>query len=385
MNISKIFSFAAVFFSALGAAIGAADGRAAVMIPAAPAVNADSYLLLDHHSGRRLIERDIDVRVEPASLTKIMTVYVVAAELEKGAVSLEDRVTVSKKAWRMEGSRMFIEAGKMVSVDDLLQGVVVQSGNDASVALAEYIGGDEQVFTSMMNLHAEALGMSNTRFANSTGLPDPNHYTTAEDMATLAQALIREFPEIYALHAAKKFTFNNITQNNRNDLLWKDDSVDGIKTGHTRAAGYCLVASAIRADMRLISIVMGADSDSARALASQSMLNYGFRFYETKHLFAPGEKVADGRVWKGAASTFPLGAKWGLAVTIPRGSFDQLQTEVRTRPRIIAPVSEGLVYGAFHGAVAGEPVAETPLIALEAVETGGSLRRMFDAVMLWFE
>ncbi|MCG8325297.1 MAG: D-alanyl-D-alanine carboxypeptidase, partial [Thiotrichales bacterium] len=251
------------------------------MIPAAPGLNATSYLLMDHHSGQVLVEKDIHKRLPPASLTKMMTVYVAASELAENHLSMSDIVVVSEKAWRMPGSRMFIEVNKKVSVEDLLKGIIVQSGNDASVALAEYISGSEEVFANQMNEHARRLGMTNTHYTNSTGLPDEQHYTTAYDLAILAQALIRDFPELYAWHAIKEFTYNKIKQNNRNNLLWRDNSVDGIKTGHTEAAGYCLVASALRDDMRLISVVMGAGGSESRIKASQSIINYGFRFYET--------------------------------------------------------------------------------------------------------
>ncbi|MCG8379757.1 MAG: D-alanyl-D-alanine carboxypeptidase, partial [Proteobacteria bacterium] len=269
-----------------------------MIIPAPPKIKASSYLVMDFHSGKLLIEENIDQKLPPASLTKIMTVYVVANELKNGNISLEDEVLISEKAWRTEGSRMFIEVGKKVRLNDLLHGVIIQSGNDASVALAEYVSGAEDVFADLMNKHAERLGMKNTNFVNSTGLPHADHYTTARDLAILAQAYIRDYPDVYKMNSIREFTYNKIKQHNRNKLLWRDRSVDGIKTGHTEAAGYCLVASAERDEMRLISVVMGTDGVNARAKASQALLNYSYRFYETHKLYSSGDLITSVKIWK---------------------------------------------------------------------------------------
>ncbi|MGI9228965.1 MAG: D-alanyl-D-alanine carboxypeptidase family protein [Gammaproteobacteria bacterium] len=365
--------------------VSTSTGQAGGLVPIPPNIGASSYLLVDYHSGQYLAENNINARAEPASLTKIMTVYVVADELAKGSIGLEDKVKISEKAWRMEGSRMFIEVGKLVSVADLLRGVIVQSGNDASVALAEYVSGDEEVFAAMMNQYAAQLGMTGSNFVNSTGLPDPNHYTTAADMAKLAVALIQDFPAIYLWHAEKQFTFNGIKQNNRNGLLWRDDSVDGIKTGHTEAAGFCLVASAARSGMRLVSVIMGAANDGTRTRESQALLNYGFRFYETRRLFTPGEVIADSRVWKGAVESFNLGLAEGLVVTIPRGRHKQLQTAVVLQEQIIAPVDKGAAYGEFNVTLGEKQIANLPLVALDSVAPGSWFERMLDEVRLLFE
>ena len=258
-----------------------------------------------------------------------MTIYVVASELANGKISLEDEVLVSEKAWRTEGSRMFIEVNKKVKLDDLLHGVIIQSGNDASVALAEYISGTEGVFADLMNKHAEQLGMNRSHFVNSTGLPDPDHYTTASDLAKLAQALIRDYPEVYDLHKIKEFTFNKIKQHNRNKLLWRDRSVDGIKTGHTEEAGYCLVASAYREGMRLISVVMGTDGMNARAKASQAILNYGFRFFETHKLYSAGDLITSVKVWKAEIDNLNLSINKDIYITVPRGQYEKLEPLLR--------------------------------------------------------
>ncbi|MEE8320566.1 MAG: D-alanyl-D-alanine carboxypeptidase family protein, partial [Gammaproteobacteria bacterium] len=290
----------------------------ALIVPAPPRIKAISYLVMDHESGQILVAENIDEKLPPASLTKIMTVYVVAHELKSGKIRFDDKVVVSENAWRMPGSRMFIEVEKEVSVEDLLKGVIVQSGNDASVALAEYVSGSEDVFANMMNQHVARLGLSNTHFINSTGLPDEQHYTTARDMSTLAMAFIRDFPEIYEWHSIREFTFNGIKQHNRNKLLWRDQSVDGFKTGHTEEAGYCLVASAKRDNTRLISVVLGSDGTNARAKASQSLLNFGFRFYETHKLYGTNEVITSIKIWKGETDVLDLGIDHDLYITVPR-------------------------------------------------------------------
>ena len=305
--------------------------KAATVVPAHPKIKANSYLVMDFHSGNYLVSENIDERVEPASLTKMMTVYVVANELEEGVISSDEMVLISEKAWRMEGSKMFIEVNKKVSVDDLLKGVIIQSGNDASIALAEHVAGTEDAFAQLMNQHAVELGMAGTNFVNSSGLPHQDHYTTARDMATLANVLITKFPDIYALHAVKEFTFNDIKQTNRNLLLWRDDTVDGIKTGHTESAGYCLVSSAKRGDMRLISVVMGTDSAEARARSSQSIMNFAFRFYETHKLYSADESITKGKLWKGEVEEIDLGIREDMYITIPRGTYKQTRCCCRAR------------------------------------------------------
>jgi len=355
-------------------------------VPSAPQLGARSWLLQDMHSGRVLAAKEIDSPVEPASITKIMTVYAVLHEIRAGNLKLADQVTVSERAWRMEGSRMFIEVGKQVGVEALLKGVIVQSGNDASVALAEHVAGDEPTFAALMNRHAGRLGMSGSHFVNSTGLPDPQHVTTARDIAIISRALITEFPEYYAWFAEREMTFNGIRQHNRNRLLWRDASVDGIKTGHTQAAGYCLAATAERDGMRLIAVVLGADSEEARAQQSLSLLNYGFRFFETHRLYQVGETVTEVRLWKGAQASLPLGlAGRDLWVTVPRGRYNQLQPGMEVERQIVAPVTQGQEYGTLAVRLGEEVVAEAPLVALQQVATGSLWQQLGDTVRLWFE
>ncbi len=350
----------------------------AALIPAPPELQAKSYYLMDFHSGKALARHQEDVPLPPASLTKIMTVYVVFHELAQGNLHLDDRVTVSEKAWRAPGSRMFIEVGKQVSVADLLKGVIVQSGNDASIALAEHIAGDERTFAELMNQHARRLGLTNTHYSNSTGLPAPEHYTTAHDLALLTRALIAEFPRYYAWFKIKEFTYNGITQRNRNLLLWRDPSVDGVKTGHTEEAGYCLVASAKRNGMRLISVVLGTASENARASASQALLNYGFRFYVTKKLFDDDKPLRAVRVYKGDAETVPVGLASPVYVTVPKGQEQQLSSEIQITPQIVAPVEQGQELGSLTVKLNDEVIARHPLIALKTVDSGNWIRRLLD-------
>jgi serine-type D-Ala-D-Ala carboxypeptidase (penicillin-binding protein 5/6) len=357
----------------------------AAIVPAPPKINASSYLVIDYDSGRKLVEENIDESVEPASLTKMMTVYVVSSELAAGNIGMSDMVMVSERAWRMSGSRMFIEVDKEVSVEDLLKGVIVQSGNDASMALAEYISGSEEVFAAVMNQYAEELGMSGTHFVNSTGLPDNEHYTTARDMAILASALLREHPEIYAWHSIKEFTFNGIKQHNRNQMLWRDDSVDGIKTGHTESAGYCLVVSSKRGNMRLISVVMGTKGTKARTRATQSLLNFSFRFYETHKLYQAGESIASSKIWKGDMDSFDVGISDDLYVTIPRGRYQQLDAAIEISPTIIAPINQAEVQGTLKVTLEDKELASRPLIALQDVALGSLFNRLKDDIKLLFE
>jgi D-alanyl-D-alanine carboxypeptidase (penicillin-binding protein 5/6) len=360
-------------------------GADAAPIPAPPTIAGSGHLLIDHHSGVVLAENNADARLEPASLTKIMTGYVLFRELKEGNIKLDDPVLVSAKAWRTPGSRMFIEVGKKVSLQDLLMGMIVQSGNDASVALAEHIAGSEATFADLMNTHAARLGMVDSHFLNATGLPDENHYTTARDMAILTSATIREFPEQYAWYKIKEFTFNGINQHNRNKLLWRDESVDGVKTGHTEAAGYCLVASATRDDMRLVSVVMGTSSVEARASESQSLLNYGFRFFETHKLYAKDQVLTHVRLWKGMESELPIGPEDDVYVTIPRRQYKNLNPSMEINPTIMAPVSRGQAVGRVLVTLDDNTVAEVPLVVLKDIPEGGLWQRLKDSALLWFE
>ena len=354
-------------------------------VPAPPSLNARGYIMVEHFSGEVLAKNNPDQRLEPASLTKLMTAYVTFSELKQGKLGLNDLVTVSEKAWRTPGSRMFIEVGKQVSVEDLLLGMIVQSGNDASVTLAEHVAGTEESFADLMNHYAAELGMTGSHFENSTGLPSPEHYSTATDMATLARALIDRFPDYYRWYAQREFTYNDITQHNRNTLLWRDASVDGLKTGHTEAAGYCLVASAKRGDMRLITVVMGTPSEKARADSSQALMNYGFRFFETHRLYEAGQPLERGRIWKGETEELPVGLAEDFFVTIPRGRYDDLKATMDMRSQLVAPVAAQEVVGKVSVTLDEKPLAEKPLHALAAVAEGGIFRRISDTVLLWFE
>ena len=358
---------------------------AVTLVPAPPRINASSYLVMDYHSGRLVVNENADKRVEPASLTKIMTVYIAAKELAAGNIHLDDKVHVSEKAWRMTGSRMFIEVNKQVTVEELLHGIIIQSGNDASVALAEYIAGDEDVFAQLMNQQAKLLGMINTNFVNSTGLPHAEHYTTANDLALLARSLIREYPEIYAMHSLKEFIYNGIKQTNRNSMLWRDESVDGIKTGHTESAGYCLVASATREGMRLISVVMGTEGDNARINMTQVLLSYAFRFFETHKLYTANQVIQTGRIWKGDRESVDLGVNQDLYITIPKGTYKQLDASIELEPIIIAPVSVGEVKGTLKVKLEKQELVNQPLITLQSVGSGSVLGRFKDDVKLLFE
>ncbi|MCU7842607.1 MAG: D-alanyl-D-alanine carboxypeptidase [Candidatus Thiodiazotropha sp. (ex Monitilora ramsayi)] len=359
--------------------------QAAVPTPAPPEISASGYLLVDFHSGKVLAEKGADQRLEPASLTKIMTAYTIFRELKEGNLKLEDSVLVSEKAWRTPGSRMFIEVGKRIKAIDLIKGMIIQSGNDACVALAEHIAGSEATFAELMNSHAQRLGMLNTHFVNSTGLPHEDHYTTPGDIAKAAMATIREFPEYYAWYREKSFVFNDIKQHNRNKLLWRDETVDGMKTGHTEAAGYCLVSSALRENMRLVSVVMGTKSEEARAKASQSLLNYGFRFYETHQLYAAGDVLNRARIWKGEKEKLPLGLAQNLNITIPRHQYKNLDAQLEIKPKIMAPVEQGDILGKVDVSLNGESIASVDLIALKRVADGNLWQQIKDSALLWLE
>ena len=365
--------------------VSSAYAQAPMPAPAPPIIGAKSYLLIDAKTGTELASLDPDSPLAPASLTKIMTTYVVFEALRQGQVKLEDEVTISERAWRTPGSRMFVEVGKRVTIEELLLGLIVQSGNDAGVALAEHIAGTEGVFAQMMNQYAQQLGMHSSNFMNATGLPAEGHVTTARDLATLARAMIEEFPDYYAWHAEKEYTFNDIRQTNRNTLLWRDASVDGLKTGHTDDAGYCLVASAERDGMRIVSVVLGTSSEKARADGSQALLNYGFRFFETRLLYKAGEEVTTARVWKSANLTSSLGVLDDLYITVRRGSYDQLESTVDIPAIVEAPLAAGQQVAVLKIGLGGQQVLSTPLRALEDNPNGSLWQRTKDSVSLWFE
>ena len=356
-----------------------------ISTPPAPSIAASAYILKDFHTGKVLAENNADAKLAPASLTKIMTVYVVFNELASGHLHLEDNVTISEKAWKTSGSRMFLELGNQVKIEDLIKGVVIQSGNDASVALAEHVGGSEETFADMMNQHASRLGMVNTHFKNSDGLPVEDHYTTARDLGLLTSALIKEFPEYYRWFSLKEFTFNNITQQNRNKLLSRDESVDGVKTGFTDDAGYCLVASALRENMRLISVVMGAKDANARANENQTLLNYGFRFYESHRLYQGKTSLNEARIWKGTNKTISVGVADDIYVTVPRRLFKDLKAAIIVDKKITAPVVEGAKLGSIKVTLNNEVVEEKDLIALQSVEQGNIFQRLVESAMMMFE
>ncbi|MBR9910502.1 MAG: D-alanyl-D-alanine carboxypeptidase [Gammaproteobacteria bacterium] len=361
-----------------------ANASANVMIPAPPQLAASAYLLLDGDTGKVLVEQNADQQLPPASLTKMMTSYLVSAEIAKGTLGEDDPVDISVKAWRMGGSKMFVREGTQVPVKDLLRGVIVQSGNDASVALAERVAGSEKAFVDVMNQQAELLGMRNTVYKNATGWPAEGHLTTARDLALLARALIYDYPDHYKLYAEKYFKYNGINQPNRNRLLFRDSSVDGLKTGHTEEAGFCLVASAERNGMRLISVVMGARSDEGRASESQSLLDYGFRWFQTHKLYTAGMELGDSRVWAGKQDSVKLTIADDLFLTIPRGSADDLQAELHIDEVIKAPFSAGQVLGNLTVSLAGETLVDVPLIAVEGVEQAGLFARLWDMIVLFF-
>lgn len=368
------------------AAFGAASTRAAdgPIIPPPPSVAASSYLLMDVDTRTVLVEHNIHEPLPPASLTKIMTAYLAEVEIEAGRIKTTDQVPVSVNAWQTQGSRMFIREGTQVAVEDLLRGVIIQSGNDASVAIAEHVAGSESAFADMMNQQAAQLGMSNTQFQNATGLPSEGHYTTAWDLALLTQALIKRFPEHYALYSERAFTYNDIEQPNRNRLLWRDRTVDGVKTGHTEAAGYCLVASALRGNMRLISVVMGTDSDEARMRESQKLLSYGFRYFETQRLYEAGVPLKTAELWYGDMDELQLGVADDVYVTIPRGHYEDLQAELSV-PRVIeAPVEQGREFGELRLRLGENTVRRVPLVALSSAAEGGIFSQASDAIYLFF-
>jgi D-alanyl-D-alanine carboxypeptidase (penicillin-binding protein 5/6) len=355
-----------------------------VLIPSPPQIAGSSYLLMDAKSGRIIMDENSHERLPPASLTKMMTAYIVERELDEGRISKTDMVPISVHAWKTQGSRTFLREGTSVPVGTLIKGVIIQSGNDASVALAEFIAGSEGAFVDIMNQQAQLLGMKDTHFENATGLPAENHYSTAYDLAILARAIIRDYPENYSVYAEKQFTYNNIRQPNRNSLLWRDDSVDGLKTGHTEEAGYCLVASAKREDTRLIAVVMGTNSSGARAQEVQKMLNYGFRYYQSERLFTPGQELIQAQVWGGQSDNLSVGLTKDVYVTIPRGSRNDLESTVELDSVIKAPVKAGDELGRVKVSLGGDVLVDQPVLALNDVPEGGFFKRIWDAIKLFF-
>ncbi len=378
---SLIWLLSVVTLSALALSVGAAPRP----VPAPPAVAASGYILQDFHTGKIIASSKADERLQPASLTKLMSAYIVFTELKKGSIALTDEVLISETAWRTGGSRMFVEAGSRVTVEDLLKGMIVQSGNDATVALAEHVAGTEGAFAELMNHEAKLLGMTSSNFQNASGLPGKEHYTTARDLATLTRALIANFPDYYPWYSQKEFTYNNITQPNRNSLLWRDPTVDGVKTGHTNSAGYCLVTSALRDGMRLISVVLGAKSPDARARESQKLLNYGYRFYETRRLYAAGEALSKNKLWKGESSEIESGVNEDIYITIPRGQDEALSATIQVQDQIIAPVDKGTSLGNVTVAFGDETLVEQTLVALDDYAEGGIIQRLKDTALLFFE
>ena len=355
------------------------------LIPAAPQIAAKSYLLMDANSGYVIVEHNSDMPLPPASLTKMMSTYVASHELAKNNIHLNDEVRVSINAWKAEGSRMFIKEGTTVSVEQLLKGIIIQSGNDATIALAEHIAGSESAFADYMNRYASNIGMTHTHFSNATGWPAPDHVTTATDLAKLARGIINEFPDHYVWYSEKEFTYNNITQPNRNLLLWRDPSVDGIKTGHTQDAGYCLVASAKKDDMRLISVVMGTASEEARAGESQTLLTYGFRFYQTLTLLEKNKEITKTKLWMGKQNEVKLGVLDNVLATIPRGKQGLVETAFVVNKTIKAPVKTGDALGTLTLTLEGKTLNTLPLVALEDVEKGNIFKQLIDYVILLFK
>jgi D-alanyl-D-alanine carboxypeptidase (penicillin-binding protein 5/6) len=366
-----------VFLCALGAQ--------AQSIPAPPQLSAKSYLLYELESRQTLVAENADERVEPASLTKLMTAYLVFDALKKKTIKLDQSVPVSRAAWKAEGSRMFIEPNKPVTVDELLHGMIIQSGNDASIALAEAVAGSEETFVDLMNKEAKRLGMTNTNFMNSTGLPHSQHYSTAADLVKLATALIRDHPEFYPLYSIREYKYNNIKQPNRNRLLFSDPSIDGLKTGYTKNAGYCLISSAKRGERRLISVVLGAKSGSVRMAESQKLLNYGFQNYETVKLYEKGKSVATLMVWKGANDKLNAGFDHDLLFTLPKGQAEKLKATLESQQPLIAPVGKGQRIGTMKITLDGKPLVDVPVVAIENVERGSILVRGWDTIRMFFK
>ncbi len=371
----------------LAVGLMATPARAAdpIQIPAPPDVAAQAWMVIDHQSGRVLGSKNENERLDAASITKLMTAYVVFRSIRDQRVSLDDGVLISEAAWRTGGSRSFIDVNTRVPLSVLLEGMIIQSGNDASVALAEHVAGSESAFADLMNQYARQLGMENTSYRNATGLSEPDHYTSASDILKVGSAIIREFPEYYRWYSQKELVWNGIRQNNRNGLLWRDSTVDGMKTGFTDAAGYCLVSSAQRDGMRLMAVVLGTKSPNDRERESLALLNYGFRFYETRRVLAAGEALGEVRVWKGERELIPIGAQQDVWATVPRGAGDQLRSTLALPPVITAPLDTARELGQVEVTLAGETIAQAGLFPLESVADGSLWQQARDTVMLWFE
>jgi D-alanyl-D-alanine carboxypeptidase (penicillin-binding protein 5/6) len=360
-----------------------------VPVPPPPDVDAKSWVLMDYATGQILASKDPDVRVVPASITKVMTDYVVSAEIASGKIHLTDQVMISEHAWRAggagtDGSTSFLKLNSQVDLKDLLYGMIIQSGNDSAIALAEHTAGSEDTFANLMNAYAKQLGMVNSHFVNASGYPADNHFTTAHDVAILTRALIHDYPEDYAISAIKEFEWNGIKQGNRNTLLWRDPTVDGVKTGHTAEAGFCLDASAKRGDQRMIAIVMGASSEKARADSAMALLNYGFRFFETHKLYEAGKPQATPRLWKGQEDQLPLGVAEDVLVTVKTGDYDKLKATMDIPSTLVAPYKKGQQVGTLHVTEDGQPIEDVPLIALNDAPQGGFFKRLWDSILLWF-
>jgi len=378
--LSLLLAFVFSFSLAPAIALGATD------IPPPPTLAVKAYLLRDFNSNNIIAQQAGNDRIEPASLTKLMTAYVVFKALKNGHLQLDQTLPVSTKAWKVEGSKMFVEPNKPVTVDELLHGTIIQSGNDSSIALAEGVAVTEEAFADMMNKEAARLGMSNTHFVNATGLPDPQHYTTAYDLSLLATALIRDFPDQYKrLYSVKEYSYNKITQPNRNRLLWLDPYVDGMKTGHTETAGFCLISSAKRGESRLISVVLGAASENSRATESQKLLNYGFQFYESHLVYKRGQTISKLKVWKGHDDTLAATVADDLFITLPKGEYARVKATLTSKQPLIAPITAGQEIGSLQFTLDGKVISERKLVAAEKVEVAGIFGRLWDSIKLLFE
>ena len=359
-------------------------------VPPPPSIDAKSWVLMDYTSGQVLTESNMDLRVAPASITKVMTSYAVSAEVAHGKIHMDDKVTISERAWRSggagtDGSTSFLQLNSQVDLKDLLYGMIIQSGNDAAIALAEHTAGSEETFAQLMNQYAARIGMTGTNYVDASGLPNPNHYTTAHDIALLSRALIHDYPEEYKIYAVKDFEWNGIKQHNRNTLLWRDSTVDGIKTGHTAEAGFCLATSALRGDQRLIAVVMGAPSEKQRADDNQELLNYGFRFFETHKLYEASKPLANPELWKGAVANLPLGVAEDVLITFPRGRYGDLKASLDMPSRLVAPIAKGKQVGSLKVTLDDKTLLERPLIALADGGEGGFFKRLSDGVWMWFK
>ena len=359
------------------------DLSAQSLVPKAPKLNLSSYILIEASTNTVIAEFNSDNQIAPASMTKVMSGYVMADQIANGSISLDDKVLISEKAWKTGGSKMFIEAGKRVSVKDLLSGIIIQSGNDATIAMAEYVAGSEEGFVDFMNAYASELGLTNSLFQNSTGFSDPNHFTSAKDLAKLTQALINNFPDHYATYKEKEFTFSGIRQLNRNKLLWRDDSVDGVKTGHTDSAGFCLISSAQRNDMRLIAVVAGSESENERLTASQRLLEYGFRFYATQKLVSQEIKVTTAKVWGGKTNEVALGSSKDIYLTLPRSEFKNIKANYQFNNNLQAPIEIGQMIGSIEFTSNDRVVLSAPLVAIETVEAKGFFGMLWSRLVYW--